>query len=321
MAEVESGPTLLITGGDGESERRPRPDSLHVNGGDGAYSYTRNSYFLIWGVLLVRIPTNTMQHIIHFIQQKYSLQCPKSDKTLEFLVFFNEQPSNDFNTLFKSLPREIPYFAAGVPGSFHCRLFPASSIHFAHCWHAVHWLSKEPEELLDKNSSAWNKGRIHYTNASDEVVRAYAAQFAKDMDDFLCARATEIVSGGMMVISMLGIPNEMPYSQLAESVMFEFPIYTPSLEDMAETVEKNGQFSIEILELINSASLTNGRVDIKAWVVHVRAAMEGMFIQNFSSDIDDEMFDRLTKKLFMFSERVDSGYKDRNQLLVVLIRK
>ncbi|XP_039041012.1 loganic acid O-methyltransferase-like [Hibiscus syriacus] len=315
-----------------------------------------------------------MQDVVHYIQQKYSLQCPKSDKTLEFLVLFNDQPSNDFNTLFKSLPRETPYFAAGVPGSFHRRLFPASSVHFVHCSFALHWLSKVPEELQDKNSIAWYKGRIHYSNASNEVVRAYAARFSEDMEDFLCARATEIVSGGMMVISMPGIPNEMTYSQLAASLMYEFmassfmdmaneglisedevdsfnlPIYTPSPEEMTTAVETNGQFSIEILELINSASLTDGRVDIKAWIVHVRAAMEGMFIKHFGSDIVDEigskpserrrvfgelhcfraalegmfikhfgsdivdeMFDRLTTKLFMFS--------DRNKLLDVLIRK
>ncbi|GMJ04541.1 hypothetical protein like AT1G68040 [Hibiscus trionum] len=362
MAEADSDPTLLISGGGGGggSERRSLPDSLHVNGGDGAYSYTRNSYYqrsgangvkeTIKGAITMKFDVeklcsrsniisiadlgcavgpnslNSMQDILHFIRTKYGLQCPKSDKTLEFQVFFNDQPSNDFNTLFTSLPRETPYFVAGVPGSFHRRLFPASSIHFAHCSYALHWLSKAPKELLDNNSSAWNKGRVHYTNASDEVVRAYATQFAKDMEDFLCARASEIVNGGMMIFIMPGIPDGMPYSQLAASVMYEFmasifmdmadeglvsedevdsfnlPIFTPSPEEMAAIVEKNGQFSIETLELTNSASLVDGRVDIKDWVVHVRAAMEGMFIKHFGSDIVDEMFDRLTKKLFMFSE-------------------
>ncbi|KAK8522762.1 hypothetical protein V6N13_115716 [Hibiscus sabdariffa] len=386
MAEVASDPTPLIRSGNGsggggsKSARPPLSDSLHVNSGDGAFSYTRNSYYQklgadavkgrIKGVITMKLDVeklssrsniirmadfgcavgpntfDTMQDILHFIKQKYSLQCPESDKTVEFLVFFNDQRSNDFNTLFTSLPRDTPYFAAGVPGSFHRRCFPESSIHFAHCSYALHWLSGVPEELLDRNSSAWNKGRIHYTNAPDEVVRAYAARFAKDMSDFLSARATEIVHGGMMVLIVPGIPNGMSYSQLATSAMykhmassfldmareglvseeevdsFNLPIYTPSPEEMEAAVEKNGQFGIEILELTsNPDALADGRVDMEAWVSHVRAANEGMFVKHFGDDVIDEMFDRVTKKLFMFSEQVNSAYKDLTQLLVVLIRK
>ncbi|TYG36020.1 hypothetical protein ES288_D13G030900v1 [Gossypium darwinii] len=291
MAEVAPDPSPLIIGGGGETVRRPLPDSLHVNGGDGTYSYTRNSYFQrlaanvvkerIKGVITMKLDvenlfstSNTiyiadlgcavgpnafdaMQDVVHFIQQKYTLQCPQSNTTLQFLVLFNDQPSNDFNTLFTSLPRERPYYAAGVPGSFHRRLFPESSIHFVHC-------------------------SIHYTNAPNEVVQAYASQFAKDMEEFLCARAMEIVTGGMMTIIMPGLPNEMPYSQLAASLMYDFmastfmdmeneglvsedevdsfnlPIYTPSPAEMASVVEKNGHFSIEMLELTNPASLVDG---------------------------------------------------------------
>ncbi|PHU06730.1 hypothetical protein BC332_23219 [Capsicum chinense] len=57
------------------------------------------------------------------------------------------------------------------------------------------------EELLDEKSPAWNKGLIQYEGASNvEVLSAYVAQFEKDMEMFLDARAQEIVEGGMMVI-------------------------------------------------------------------------------------------------------------------------
>ncbi|XP_016557118.2 uncharacterized protein LOC107856652 [Capsicum annuum] len=59
--------------------------------------------------------------------------------------------------LFRSQPIDRSYYAFGVPGTFHCRLFPSQSIHFAHCSSAIHWLSKCPEELLDEKSPAWNK--------------------------------------------------------------------------------------------------------------------------------------------------------------------
>ncbi|KAK7849230.1 putative s-adenosylmethionine-dependent methyltransferase [Quercus suber] len=57
------------------------------------------------------------------------------------MVFFNDQFSNDFNTLFISLPPNRQYFAAGVPGSFYGRLFPKASLHFIHSSYALQWLS------------------------------------------------------------------------------------------------------------------------------------------------------------------------------------
>lgn len=85
----------------------------------------------------------TVNKLLESIKLKYQNQTPNdSSHLLEFQVFFNDQTSNDFNTLFSLLPQENkPYFAAGVPGSFHDRLFPASSIHFAYSCCAIHWLS------------------------------------------------------------------------------------------------------------------------------------------------------------------------------------
>ena len=76
------------------------------------------------------------------------------------------------------LPPERPYSATGVPGSFHGRLFPNFSLDFVYSSYALQCLSKVPEELLNKNSAAWNKGRVHYASASDEVAQAFTTQFA-----------------------------------------------------------------------------------------------------------------------------------------------
>jgi len=76
----------------------------------------------------------------------------------EFSAFFSDLPSNDFNTLFQLLPplanygvsmeeclaanNTRSYFAAGVPGSFYRRLFPARSVDVFHSAFSLHWLSQ-----------------------------------------------------------------------------------------------------------------------------------------------------------------------------------
>ncbi|KAK2998654.1 hypothetical protein RJ639_023289 [Escallonia herrerae] len=136
------------------------------------------------------------------------------------------------STLFASFPPNKRYFAVGVPGSFFNRIFPASSLHFVHSSYSLQWLSKVPEQLLDKNSLAWNKGRIHYTSASGKVANAYTSQFENDIDDFVNARAKEVVAGGMMVLITLGRPNGTHHSKLPVGLLLDALGF--SLMDMAK---------------------------------------------------------------------------------------
>lgn len=159
--------------------------------------------------------------VLEAMKEKYKRQCPNTEAKPEYHVFFNDLPSNDFNTFFTSLPEDRSCFACGVPGSFYNRLFPHSCIHFACSSLALHFLSKSPEVLQEKKSPAWNKGRIHHTGASKEVVDAYANQFAEDVGKFLDARAMELVPGGMLVIVMPGVPHGMPYSDVINGMLFD----------------------------------------------------------------------------------------------------
>ncbi|KAK6290147.1 hypothetical protein POUND7_001688, partial [Theobroma cacao] len=97
-------------------------------------------------------------------------------------VVFNDIVSNDFNTLFKSLPSDRQYFVAGVPRRFQGRLFFKAFLRFVHSSYALLWLLNAPKELMDKNS--------HH---------------------FLAARAEELVDGGLMA---LVLDNISPSLQL-----------------------------------------------------------------------------------------------------------
>ncbi|XP_015882824.3 loganic acid O-methyltransferase-like [Ziziphus jujuba] len=94
-----------------------------------------------------------VQNIIDAIELKYQkTQGQSSFQLPEFQVFFSDQISNDFNQLFTSLPPERRYYAMGVPGSFHDRLFPNSSLHFVHSSYSLQILSEVPKEVEDKSS-------------------------------------------------------------------------------------------------------------------------------------------------------------------------
>ncbi|XP_057509306.1 loganic acid O-methyltransferase-like isoform X1 [Actinidia eriantha] len=347
-----------------------------MNGGDGAYSYTKNSHYqraasyvakemieeaiadkfdvksLSSSSNTIRIadlgcsvgPNTfiTMQNLIESMERKrHSQNCTKMT---EFHLFFNDHASNDFNTLFNSLPLGRHYFAAGVPGSFHGRLFPKSSLHFVHSSYALQWLSKVPEDLLDKSSPAWNKGRIHYTNASEQVANAYANQFAKDMEVFLDARADEIAVGGMMVVIMPALPDGVHPSQILSGLFYDFleqsvvdmvktgsiseaevdsfnlPLYAPTPKVMTQLVQSNGGFSIERMELTDPSSKIVGPLNIPAVVMHLRAGLEGIFTKHFGSEIIDELYERTLDKSAEFSSRLESCCK-ATQLFLVLKRK
>lgn len=109
----------------------------------------------------------------------------------------------------------------------------------------MHWLSKVPGECLNKNSLAWNKGRVHYTNAGSEVYDAYAGQFAEDMGKFLEARAKEIVFGGMMVLILSGIESGMCHSKQPAGLLYD--LLGASLMDLAKKVSFSFLFLYSIL--------------------------------------------------------------------------
>lgn len=96
----------------------------------------------------------TVKQILEALHGKKKLQ--------ELRIYLNDLPTNDFNSIFKSLPdffRNLrkergliddegnnnycpSIFLGAYPGSFYARLFPANSLHFIHSSHSLHWLSK-----------------------------------------------------------------------------------------------------------------------------------------------------------------------------------
>ncbi|KAL5557341.1 hypothetical protein UlMin_039577 [Ulmus minor] len=278
---------------------------LHMNGGMGEASYANNS--LVQKKVISMTKPITEEAIINLCYSNSfstsivmaDLGCSSGPNTLlvvselikvvdvvcrklgnrlpEYLVYLNDLPGNDFNTIFKSLPSFHeslrgqmgngfgPCFFTGVPGSFYGRLFPSNSLHFVHSSYSLQWLSKVPEGLVN------NKGNIYMARTSPpSVLEAYKEQFQKDFSLFLKCRSEELVAGGRMVLTILGRRSDDPSSKdgcyiwellamalnhmvseglIEEEKMdsFNIPQYTPSPSEIRFELLKEGSFIINQL--------------------------------------------------------------------------
>ncbi|XP_062102447.1 probable methyltransferase TCM_000336 [Humulus lupulus] len=223
---------------------------FHMTGGNGHTSYTNNSS-------LQKKASDMVKHItLETVQELYltttpkvlgiaDLGCSSGPNTLsiikdivgavqtasskimvpppEFQVFLNDLPTNDFNSIFKSLPdfskkllnkerqdtttttTTPSIFIGGYPGSFYGRLLPNNCLNFVYSSYSLHWLSKVPPGLYDEKGMSINKGSIYISERSPkEVTQAYLKQFQKDFSLFLRARSKEVIQGGRMVLILLG---------------------------------------------------------------------------------------------------------------------
>ncbi|KAG7942162.1 hypothetical protein I3843_16G086100 [Carya illinoinensis] len=280
-----------------------REESYAMIGGDGRYSYSKNSNLQFdYGVNIIinccTVGPNTyvsMRNIIEAVVQKYKSKGRRDSSLPVFQVFFNDHVSNDFNTLFANLPVDRQYFAAGA------------SLKFVYSAYALHWLSNAPPEW-DLDSASCNKGKLYYQNAKKEVGQAYSAQFEKDMESFLSARAEELAPGGLMAILMSGrkegtLPIQSslgPQFQPLESSLldmvnehFNLPIYSPSAEEIKALVIKNGY--LDIVRLVTTQTKNSSLMAIT--VEEFRAAFDGLFSKHFESENMDQLYDRFSKKI------------------------
>ncbi|CDP13778.1 unnamed protein product [Coffea canephora] len=262
------------------------------------------------------------------------------DEPPEFSAFFSDLPSNDFNTLFQLLPpyggsmeeclasdSHRSYFAAGVPGSFYRRLFPARSVDFFYSAFSLHWLSQVPDAVVDNRSAAYNKGRIFIHGASEITADAYRKQFQTDLAGFLRSRSLEMKRGGSMFLACLGKTSLDPTDQGGAGLLFgadfqdawddlvreglitsekrdkfNIPVYAPSLQDFKEVVEADGSFVINKLEVFKGGSpLVVNHPDDAAEVGRALAnscrSISGVLVDAHLGDqLSEELFSRVQRR-------------------------
>ncbi|PKI37067.1 hypothetical protein CRG98_042546 [Punica granatum] len=178
---------------------------------------------------------------ISWIIEAISGLCSQTGRSLpEVLVFLNDLPGNDFNSVFSSLPSfyenqkekngvESNCYISAMPGSFHGRLFPSRSLHFVHSSYSVHWLSQVPELPVQ------NKGSIYMASTSSpSIFEAYLKQFQRDFKNLLSSRAQEIVPGGEIFLTFMS--RSIPDPTSKDCCLFWWWL-SRSLVEMAEEDE------------------------------------------------------------------------------------
>ncbi|PIA52745.1 hypothetical protein AQUCO_01000545v1 [Aquilegia coerulea] len=248
----------------------------------------------------------------------------------EFRVSLNDLPSNDFNSIFMALPdlyqelgkdqrRENSslVFISAVPGSFYGRLFPSSSLHFIHSSYSLHWLSKVPPMLYDKEGKSINKGKVYISEESSPMVsEAYLTQYQEDFALFLRSRSNELIPGGRMVLVFLGRQgsdhadrgNSFLWELLSQSLAimvtqgqiekekldsYDVHFYAPSKVEIQDEVIKEGSFAIDCLEMFEiERDDSDGAKSYSSTVTTtVRAIQETMICHHFGEGIIDELFE------------------------------
>lgn len=282
---------------------------------------------------------NTLNVVSELIITSEKIRHERSTAELEYQVYLNDLPGNDFGSVFISLPRlyqEVneqvglksdQCFVAGVPGSFYGRLFPRQSLHFVHSSYSLYWLSQVPEGVEA------NKRNVYLTSTSPTcVVKAYKDQFKEDTTLFLKSRSEELVKGGQMVLTYWGRTTEDPKSSestfvwdmfssvfnqlISEGIIeeekveaFNIPVYHPSSTEVADEVGKEGSFVINTVNVSqvsfdgeeNGMSTIAKRGEPPSRLM--RSVVEPIFASHFGTAVIDEIFERYSRVAEDFMSR------------------
>lgn len=131
----------------------------------------------------------------------------KQNNSVFIEVIFNDLPSNDFNALGENasslMEGDQNLAVSMIPRSFYEPICSPNSLDFCFSSTAMHWLSKLPKNLTYHT----------HVNAVEQLEdkRIFQAQSQMDWNTILLARATELKSGGQMVVANLSTDKEGRY--------------------------------------------------------------------------------------------------------------
>jgi len=132
-----------------------------------------------------------IEEILSNLRKKYS-----TTPSLNFLVVFNDQSTNDWTTLFKTVEKHflkdehVTTLASGK--SFYEQIMPSNSVHFAYTSTSINWISKKPCNIT-------NQCCISAVEVRHEEFQLWKQQAYNDYKLFLQNRSKELKKGELDV--------------------------------------------------------------------------------------------------------------------------
>ena len=109
------------------------------------------------------------------------------------LIIHNDLPTNDWTKLFQLLAEDKTYKGVANGVSFYERCLPENSLSIGFTASSMHWLSKIPFHIAN---------HCFHTFAEEHERKAYKSQAKLDFNTFIEHRSHELVSGGILVLSI-----------------------------------------------------------------------------------------------------------------------
>lgn len=127
-------------------------------------------------------------------------------------MVYTDLPRNDFSQLFQIVHglTDIQSYAKGIDNlyvmasatSFHARIVPPGSLNLGHSATASHYITEVPAQI---------PSHVHMVGATGDVRQAFEAKGAKDWENFLLNRTSELAVGGFLALFNFGIDEERRY--------------------------------------------------------------------------------------------------------------
>ncbi|XP_025112095.1 probable S-adenosylmethionine-dependent methyltransferase At5g38780 [Pomacea canaliculata] len=124
----------------------------------------------------------------------------KHGPDLKIQVLYEDLPTNDYNSLFKTIYGSTSYihkfdnvFPLACGTSFYKQCVPDNSCDIIMSSFATHWLS-DRSHAMSSTMSPW-------MSTSEEEMKAHHEASARDWQTFLLLRATELKQGGLLFVA------------------------------------------------------------------------------------------------------------------------
>ncbi|KAK4409670.1 Loganic acid O-methyltransferase [Sesamum angolense] len=223
-----------------------------------------------------------MQFVTQAIYQKHASSGLITPKVPELFVVFNDVLTNDFNTLFSSLPLYRNYNAIGVPGDFHCRLLPESSTLLTLLGHSTGL--RGCQRRWRKVSSGDGEWRANGpSNSCSSCLLEPETEYTLPSD-------VSLLGSCLMDMAKKGRFSE------AKVDSFNLPFYFTTRKELKAILERSHSFSLERLEILNNPG-KHTLPTVEARAACFRAVHEGLLTNHFGSEIIDELFHMYAEKL------------------------